>query len=132
MFNRIILIGNLTKDPDVRYTPSGTPVTTLSIAVNSRFKQGEETRDEVLFMDVVVFGRQAESTGQYLNKGNPVLVEGRLRERKWEYEGQKKSKFEVIANTIKFLSKRDQRQAGGGTNIQDFTPPDEFTENEPF
>lgn len=132
MFNRIILIGNLTKDPDVRYTPSGTPVTTLSIAVNSRFKQGEETRDEVLFMDVVVFGRQAESTGQYLNKGNPVLVEGRLRERKWEYEGQKKSKFEVIANTIKFLPKRDQRQSGGGANIQDITPPDEFTENEPF
>jgi len=132
MFNRIILIGNLTKDPDVRYTPSGTPVTTLSIAVNSKFKQGDETKDEVLFIDIVVFGRQAESTGQYLNKGNPVLVEGRLRERRWEYEGQKKNKFEVVANNIKFLPKRDQRQSGTGSNIHDLTPPDEFSENEPF
>ncbi len=131
MFNRIILIGNLTKDPDVRYTPSGMPVTTLSIAVNSRYKQGEETREEVLFIDAVVFGRQAESCGQYLNKGNPVLVEGRLRERRWEYEGQRKSKFEVLANNVRFLARKD-RQTDLSSNLSDITPPEEFTESEPF
>ncbi len=132
MFNRIILIGNLTKDPDVRYTPGGTPVATLSIAVNSRYKQADETKEEVLFMDAVVFGKQAESCGQYLSKGNPVLIEGRLRERRWEYEGQKKNKFEVVANNVRFLPKREQRQAGVGSNIHDTVPPDEFSENEPF
>ena len=80
MFNRIILIGNLTRDPEVRYTPGGTPVTTISIAVNSRYKQGDDTKEEVLFINAVVFGKQAESCGKFLNKGNPVLVEGRLRE----------------------------------------------------
>ncbi len=131
MFNRIILIGNLTKDPDVRYTPGGTPVTTLSIAVNSRYKQADEAKDEVLFIDTVVFGKQAESCGQYLNKGNPVLVEGRLRERRWEYEGQKKSKVEVVASNVRFLPKRDSRQSGPSTGV-DITQPDEFTDNEPF
>lgn len=132
MFNRIILIGNLTKDPEVRYTPSGTPVTTLSIAVNSRFKQADEIKDDVLFIDAVVFGKQAESCGQYLSKGNAVLVEGRLRERRWEYEGQKKSKFEVMANNIKFMPKREPRQQSAGSNFNDVVPPDEFSENEPF
>src|SRR5574342_900083 len=98
MFNKIILIGNLTKDPEVRYTPGGTPVATLRLAVTSKYKQGEDTRDDTLFIDVVVFGRQAETCGQYLAKGRPVLVEGRLRERKWESEGTQKSKFEIIAN----------------------------------
>ena len=132
MFNRIILIGNLTRDPEVRYTPAGTPVTTLSIAVNSRYKQGEDAKDETLFIDAIVFGKQAETCGQYLSKGNPVLVEGRLRERRWEYEGQKKNKFEVVVNTVRFLPKRDQRQSGTGSNIPDLTPPDELSENEPF
>lgn len=131
MFNRIILIGNLTKDPDVRYTPGGTPVATLSIAVNSRYKQGEEIKDEVLFIDAVVFGKQADSCGQYLHKGNPVLVEGRLRERRWEYEGQKKSRFEVVANNIRFMPKKDIRQSGAGVG-SDMTLPEEFTDTEPF
>ncbi len=132
MFNRIILIGNLTKDPDVRYTPGGTPVTTLSIAVNSRYKQADEIKEDVLFIDAVVFGKQAESCGQYLSKGNPVLVEGRLRERRWEYEGQKKSKFEVMANNVRFMPRREQRQPAAGSNQHDMMPPDEFSENEPF
>ncbi|MBI3593076.1 MAG: single-stranded DNA-binding protein, partial [Nitrospirae bacterium] len=92
MFNRVILIGNLTKDPEVRYTPGGTPVTTMRLAVTSKYKQGDETKDDTLFIDAVVFGRQAESCGHYLSKGNPVLVEGRLRERKWESEGVQKSR----------------------------------------
>src|SRR5208282_4451774 len=108
MFNRIILIGNLTRDPEVRYTPGGTPVTTIRLAVSSKFKQGDDTKEETLFIDTVVFGKQAESCGKFLNKGNPVLVEGRLRERKWESEGVQKSKFEVIARDVRFMPKRDQ------------------------
>jgi len=133
MFNRIILIGNLTRDPEVRYTPGGTPVTTIRLAVSSKFKQGDDTKEETLFIDTVVFGKQAESCGKFLNKGNPVLVEGRLRERKWESEGVQKSKFEVIARDVRFMPKRDQRQAPAeGSNIADTAPPDETTDLEPF
>lgn len=135
MFNRVILIGNLTKDPEVRYTPNGTPVATIRIAVNSRTKQGDEWKDETLFIDAVTFGKQAETCGKYLSKGNPVLVEGRLRERKWESDGAQKSKFEVIANNIRFIQKREQTQSVSGAtsdiSISD-APPEEITDLEPF
>lgn len=133
MFNRVILIGNLTKDPEVRYTPGGTPVATMRLAVSSKFKQGDETKEDTLFIDTVVFGKQAESCGHYLSKGNPVLVEGRLRERKWESDGVQRSKFEVIANTVRFLPKRDQRPARTeGGEFGDAAPPEEITDLEPF
>lgn len=138
MFNRIILIGNLTKDPEVRYTPSGTPVSTITLAVNSKYKQSDDTKEEVLFIDAVVFGKQAETCGQYLAKGRTVLVEGRLRERRWEYEGQKKSKMEVVANNVRFLSKKDSQGAGAGPSRErdygasDAPPPEEITDIEPF
>lgn len=130
MYNRIILIGRLTRDPEVRYTPSGLPVTSFSLAVNTRSKQGDDFKEEVLFIDCVIFGKQAESSGQYLNKGSLTLVEGRLRERKWEYEGQKKSKMEVIVNNVRFL----QRKEAGITEPfgEDIVPPDEITREEPF
>lgn len=110
MFNRIILVGYLTKDPEIRYTPTGVPVVTVHIAVNTRYKQGEEIKEETLFIDTIVFGKQADSCMQYLSKGQPVLVEGRLRERRWEYEGQKRSKFEVIAQSVRFLPKKEKPQ----------------------
>ena len=132
MFNRVILIGNLTKDPDVRYTPNGTPVTTMRLAVTSKYKQGDDMKDETLFIDVVVFGKQAETCGQYLSKGNPVLVEGRLRERRWESEGTQKSKFEVTANNVRFLPKRESKQVDSGESGYSDTPPDEVTDIEPF
>lgn len=133
MFNRIILIGNLTKDPDVRYTPAGTPVTTMRLAVTTKYRQGDEMKDDTLFIDAVVFGKQAESCGQYLSKGNQVLVEGRLRERRWESEGTQKNKFEVITNSVRFLSKRESRLVGAGeSGTSDITPPDEITDVEPF
>ncbi|MEN2994987.1 MAG: single-stranded DNA-binding protein [Thermodesulfovibrio sp.] len=128
MFNRIILIGNLTRDPEIRYTPSGVAVATVPIAVNSRYKQGEDIKEETLFIDAIVFGKQAETCTQYLNKGRTVLVEGRLRERRWEYEGQKKSKFEVIANSIRFFPKRESTQPEDFNQI----PPEEFSDLEPF
>lgn len=133
MFNRVILIGNLTKDPDVRYTPNGMPVTTMRLAVTSKYKQGDDLKDETLFIDVVVFGKQAESCGQYLSKGNPVLVEGRLRERRWESEGTQKSKFEVTANNVRFLPKRENKQVDSEqSGFSDPMPPEEITDLEPF
>jgi single-strand DNA-binding protein len=132
MFNRVILIGNLTKDPEVRYTPGGTPVATVAIAVNSRYKQGDDSKEETLFIDAVVFGKQAETCGQYLSKGRSVLVEGRLRERRWEYEGQKKSKMEVVASNVRFLSRKEGTGSGSGSGPSDITPPDEITDLEPF
>src|SRR3989441_7534938 len=83
-FNKVILMGNLTRDPEIRYAPSGTPVANFELAVNRRYRQGDETKEEVCFVDIVVFGRQAETCGQYLSKGNGALVEGRLQMRKFE------------------------------------------------
>lgn len=113
-FNKVILMGNLTKDPEVRYTPKGNPVASFRIAVNHRYKQGDEVKDEVCFIDVVVFGKQAESCGQYLAKGRGVIVDGRLQERRWETEdGQKHSKYEVVAQSVRFMP-RPQAEAEKG------------------
>jgi single-strand DNA-binding protein len=132
MYNKIILIGNLTKDPELKYTPQGTPVATFRLAVNYQYKQSDEMKKETTFIDIVVFGRQAESCSQYLNKGSSALVEGRLQERRWESEGQQKSKFEVVAQTVKFLSSRRGGQGGTGAGDAEFSPPEETTDLEPF
>ncbi len=130
MFNKVILIGNLTKDPELRYTPAGTPVTTMRLAVSSRYKQGEEFKEETLFIDTVVFGRQAETCSQYLSKGRPALVEGRLQERRWETDGQQRSKMEVVAQNVRFLGGRSEKGAGGEAPAG--SPPEETTDLEPF
>ncbi|NCO83782.1 MAG: single-stranded DNA-binding protein [Nitrospirae bacterium CG22_combo_CG10-13_8_21_14_all_44_11] len=136
MFNKIILIGNLTKDPELRYTPQGTAVASFRIAVNSKIKQHGELKDDVLFIGVVVFGKQAESAGQYLSKGKSVLVEGRLQERSWEKDGQKHSKMEVVASSVRFLSRKtpsSSEEAGGeSAPPEDIAPPEETTDLEPF
>lgn len=112
-FNKVILMGNLTRNPELRYTPSGTPVASFGLATSRRFKQGEELKEEVCFVDIVVFGKQAEHCGQYLSKGNGAIVEGRLQQRRWETEdGQKRSKHEVVAQTVTFMPKRGE--VGGG------------------
>ena len=133
MFNKVILIGNLTRDPELRYTPQGTSVCNFGIAVNRKYRQGDEMKEEVTFINIVVFGKQADTCGQYLNKGNPVLVEGRLQERRWETEdGQKRSKHEVVAQTVRFLPRKqsgtNSEPMGGGDTV----PPDETTDIEPF
>ncbi len=130
MYNKVILIGNLTKDPELRYTPQGTPVASFRIAVNSRYKQSDEIKQETLFIDTVVFGRQADTCSQYLSKGSSVLVEGRLQERRWESDGQQRSKFEVVAQSVRFLSKRSA--PSGSAQESDITPPEETTDLEPF
>lgn len=111
-FNKVILIGNLTKNPELRYTPNGTPVASFGLAVNRKFRQAEELKEEVCYVDIVVFGKQAEHCGQYLGKGNGVIVDGRLQQRRWETEdGQKRSRHEVVAQTVTFLPKRQEQPA---------------------
>ncbi len=128
MYNKVILIGNLTKDPEVRYTPQGTPVTSFRLAVNQKYKSGDEMKQDTLFIDIVVWGKQGETCGQYLNKGSAVLVEGRLQERRWESEGQQRSKFEVVASQVRFLSSKRETPSSEG----DITPPEATTDLEPF
>lgn len=103
--NKVFLIGNLTRDPEVRYLPSGAAVGDLRLAVNRKYKtqQGEE-REETCFVNVSVWGRQAETCGQYLGKGSAVLVEGRLRFEEWEKDGQKNSRISVTAERVQFMS----------------------------
>jgi single-strand DNA-binding protein len=111
-FNKVILMGNLTRDPEIRYAPNGTPVANFGLAVNRRYRQGEELREDVCFVDIVVFGKQAETCGQYLNKGQGALIEGRLQMRKFETkDGQKVTKHEVVAENVRFLSKRSDQGA---------------------
>ncbi|OHE59172.1 MAG: single-stranded DNA-binding protein [Thermodesulfovibrio sp. RBG_19FT_COMBO_42_12] len=135
MYNKIILIGNLTKDPELRYTPQGTPVASFRLAVNYRYKQSDEMKQETMFIDNVIFGKQAESCSKYLNKGSSVLVEGRLQERRWESNGQQRSKFEVVAQSVRFLSKRGVSQSAEADTFSgegDIVPPEETTDLEPF
>lgn len=102
--NRVLLIGNLTKDPELRYTPSGTPVASLRLAVNSTFKdQAGQKKEETCFITVVVWSRQAELCNQYLKKGRAIFVEGRLIYRTWEAEGKTRSIMEVKADRVQFL-----------------------------
>jgi len=133
MFNKIILIGNLTRDPEMRYTPQGTSVCNFGIAVNRRYKQGDEIKKEVTFINVVVFGKQADTCGQYLNKGSTVLVEGRLQERRWETEGgQQRSRHEIVAHTVRFLSRKQDIGEIDTPIEEDVVPPEETTDLEPF
>ena len=112
--NRVLLIGNLTKDPELRYTPSGTPVANLRMAVNSSFKdQAGQRKEETCFVTVVVWSKQAEICNQYLKKGRAVFIEGRLIYRSWEAEGKTRSTMEVRADRVQFLGAPSGSQSGG-------------------
>ena len=112
--NRVLLIGNLTKDPELRYTPSGTPVANLRLAVNSSFKgQDGQRKEETCFVTIVVWSKQAELCNQYLKKGRSIFVEGRLIYRSWEAEGKPRSTMEVRADRIQFLGPPPGSQAQG-------------------
>lgn len=104
-FNKVMLIGNLTKDPELRYTPQGTAVVNLRLAVNRKFRdRNQELKEEVCFVTVVVWDKQAETCNQYLHKGSPVFIEGRLQSRSWEdNSGQKRNVIEVRAERVQFL-----------------------------
>lgn len=113
-FNKVILIGNLTRDPELRYTPKGTAVAKLAMAVNRSWRtESGETREETTFVDIDAFGKQAEVIGQYLKKGRPLMVEGRLKLDQWDDKntGQKRSRLGVVLENFQFL---DGGGGGGG------------------
>jgi len=115
-FNKVILVGNLTRDPELRYTPKGTAIAKIGLAVNRVWtNEAGEKKEEVTFVDVDVFGRTAENVGQYMRKGRPILVEGRLRLDQWDDKqtGQKKSKLGVVAETVQFLGSSQGGGEGG-------------------
>jgi single-strand DNA-binding protein len=115
-FNKVILMGNLTRDPELRYTPKGTAVARLGLAVNRVWKsEAGENKEEVLFIDVDAFGKTAETLGQYMKKGNPILIEGRLKQDNWEDKqtNQKRSKILVVCEAFKFIGSPQGRGEGG-------------------
>ena len=104
--NKALIIGNLTRDPETKALPSGLQVTSFSIATNRVYKDKDGNRQEATeYHNIVVFGRQAETSGQYLKKGQNVLVEGRLQTRSWEQDGQKKYRTEIVAESVQFGAK---------------------------
>lgn len=116
-FNKVILMGNLTRDPELRYTPKGTAIAKIGVAVNRVWtNEAGEKKEEVTFVDVDIFGRTAENVGQYMRKGRPILVEGRLKLDQWDDKqtGQKRSRLGVIAETVQFLGGAPGGGAGGG------------------
>jgi len=127
-FNRVIIAGNLTRDPETRFIPSGTAVTEFAVAVNFRYKSkaSNEFKEEVSYFDIVVFGKMGENCAEYLAKGRPVLVEGRLRQRRWEQDGAKRSKIEILADNVQFLgSGRGSAQEGGFSASSSQEPPED-------
>ena len=117
--NRVILAGRLTRDPEVRYTPSGTAVADLGFAISDNYRnKAGELVEQACFVDVVVWGRQAETSGEYLRKGSPALIEGRLQFDQWEnQQGEKRSKLRVRAERVQFLSNRKSEDGeNGGDN----------------
>lgn len=115
-FNRVILVGNLTKDVELRHIQStGTAVTDISLAVNERVKRNDQWVDEVNYFEITLWGKTAEVAEMYLSKGSPILVEGRLKQDRWEQDGQKRSKVKIIGEKMQMLGSRG---AGTGPHQQ--------------
>ena len=113
--NRVVMTGNLTRDPELRSTPSGMSVCSLRIACNTRRKGASgEWEDKPNYFDVTVWGAQGENCARYLAKGRPVAIDGRLEWREWEQEGQKRQAVDIIADSVQFLGGRDDAGAGNG------------------
>jgi single-strand DNA-binding protein len=113
--NKVFLIGNLTRDPELRVTPKGTAICQFGIAVNRQFKdESGATRDETTFVDIEAWGKQGELVAKYLSKGSPAMVEGRLKLDQWEDKtsGQKRSKLKIVLDNVQFLSSRSAAGAG--------------------
>lgn len=115
-FNQVILMGNLTRDPELRTTPSGASVCSFSLALNRSYKNSDGAWQEATdYIDIVAWGPLGERVAQYLTKGRPCLVNGRLQSRSWEQEGQKRSKVEVVANDVTFLGGPGGGDGGGNS-----------------
>jgi single-strand DNA-binding protein len=123
--NRVVLVGNLTRDPELRHTPSGMPVCSLRIAVNSRQKQADgQWGEKPNYFSITVWGNQGESCAQYLSKGRPVAVDGRLDWREYQAnDGTKREAIEIVADSVQFLGSRgDAEGMGGGAGSPQFVP----------
>jgi single-strand DNA-binding protein len=128
MMNRWQGMGRLGRDPELKYTPGGTPVCNFSVACETSYKSNDEWKKETFWGDVVFFGKRAEAISQNINKGSLVYVEGRLQTRSWEKDGRKHSKIEVIGSDIKFLDGRKKE----GRPEEEGAAPEETTDLEPF
>ncbi len=127
-FNQTTLMGNLTRDPELRQIPSGQSVCSFSLALNRSFKGSDGNWQEATdYVDVVAWGPLGERVAQYVTKGRPVLVSGRLQSRQWEQDGQKRSKLEVVANDVTFLGGRGEGEGGGGN----YTPSEAGSSSKP-
>jgi single-strand DNA-binding protein len=131
--NVVVITGNLTRDPELRSTPGGTSVCKLRVAVNTRRKDGQsgDWVDKPNYFDVTVWGAQGENCANYLGKGRPVAIEGRLEWREWEAKegGGKRQSVEIIANTVQFLGSRDGSGSGGGNGGNGFSPSSDVPAN---
>lgn len=122
-FNNVVLVGNVTRDPEIRYTPGGIAVGDLSLAVNDRRKgQNGEWVDEVSFVDVTLWGRTAEIAGENLKKGACILIQGRLKQETWEKDGQKRSKLKVVCEQMKFMDRKGAASGGDEQGPRDDQP----------
>ena len=124
-FNKVILAGNLTRDPELRYTPKGTAIAKIGLAINRRWAtETGEQKEEVTFVDVDIFGRTAENVGQYMRKGRPIMIEGRLKLDQWDDKqtGQKKSRLGVVLETFQFLDSGN-REGGPGPGVPSAPAP---------
>lgn len=148
--NRVVLVGRLVRDAELKYTSGGLAITTFGVAINRRRKQGDDWVDEANFFDVVLMGRQGEAVQRYLTKGKQVGIEGELRQNRWEQDGQKRSKVEIFATNIQLLGSRDsgdsgasrgpsrntynEPQSSGSTGSEPFSggPVDDFEDDVPF
>lgn len=124
--NRVVLVGRLTRDAELKYISSGTAVCKFSLASNRRKKSGDEWVDEVSFFDIILWGRQGESLNQYLVKGKQVGVEGELRQNRWEQDGQSRSRVEIVALNVQLLG-----GAGGGGGRNEYDAPQERSAYQP-
>ena len=124
MYNKVILVGNLTRDVELKYTPSGTAIAKFGLATNRTYKdpQTGENKQETMFIDITVFGRSAEIVNQYLSKGRRVLVEGRLVLDQWvDSTGQKRSKHSIVAEKVQFMDTKNSNDNSGFNNYENMT-----------
>lgn len=128
-FNKVLLMGNLTRDPELRFTSGGSALTKFGLAVNRKYKAGDDWKEEVCFVDITVWAKQAENCAEYLSKGSQVLLEGRLQFSTWETDdGQKRSKLDVVATNVQFMG----RPGGGKPGMQPDTEGVPVKDDIPF
>jgi len=134
--NHVVLVGRLTRDAELKYTAGGQAVSKFSLAINRRRKNGDQWEDEVNYFDIVLWGRQGESLNQYLKKGKSIGVEGELRQDRWDQDGQKRSKVEIVANNIQLLGGSSSSEQGfnPSKNGENKSPAsdDHFSDDIPF